>query len=854
MDFDSIMQKAKEYLSTAGTELKFLFERLGAVVLSKSEEYKRLTAAWVAENKRRKQQNGKGSATNSKYDDAYSRRQRPQPLWWRIIKGACTFVLRALATLVLVGVITGCIVLAASMIYILVDLDKDIDFDLHRLELSYTSIIYVEDYNDDGSTTWVEYQKLHGSQNREWVDYDDIPQNLKDAFVAIEDHRYWNHHGVDWRRTVSCFYYYFMNVGATQGGSTITQQLIKNVTGENDVSIDRKLKEIFRALELERQYTKVEILEAYLNVIALGNGCNGVYTASHTYFGKDVSELTLAESACIAGITKNPYKYNPLRNPEANKERQLHVLSEMLEYGFISQEEYDAAVAEELVFNQSSVYESDDKSYNNWYVDQMIYDLYDELQEECGMSLADAKYAIYNGGLKIYSCMDVTLQNKAEAIFEDPSNFAKFSGTVQPKCAIVLMNYEGAVRCIVGDRGTKTGDLMFSYASQAKRQPGSSFKPVAVYGPAVAYGLLEYSTPVTDEKVTLSDGTKWPKNSGNVYRGNIPVVKGVEVSANCVAVRVATKLTPQKMFDFLTKRLSFDLVASGSKNDVNLSTALGGLTYGVSVLDMTSAYAIFGNGGVYYEPYTYYKVVDANGEVLIEHGADEGVSVMSKDSAIIMNYILRAPIQGSSGTARSARGSLGDFVIFGKTGTTSNNYDRYFAGGTSRYVAACWFGYEVQKEINAGSSNPALQAWIKIMKVAHQCGSELKTDRTFPTSSNIVSYDYCTVSGGLAGAGCSSTAKGYYVKNTSMPICPMHSGGTANSAFTLFLADKSAMTQQATSDMETSTTTSSTTPAPTVTTNSSTTTSSTTTSSTTSSTTQSTAQTTEPTSPDDAVG
>ncbi len=849
MNFDTIMQKITDALSeaghtisrasgVAGVELKYLFSKFGQKVLAASQAYKEQKDAWAEEKRRRRHEK---SATNSMYDEMYDRRSRPQPTWVRVLKGVGTFILRALATLVLIGVITGCIVGATSMIYILVYLDKDINFDLHQLELSYTSIIYVEDgQNEDGSTKWVEYQKLHGSENREWVNYDNIPQNLKDAFVAIEDHRYWTHQGVDWRRTVACFYYFFMNVGDTQGGSTITQQLIKNVTGENDVSIDRKLKEIFRALELEQQYTKIEILEAYLNVIALGNGCNGVYTAAHTYFGKDVSELTLAECACIAGITKNPYKYNPLRKPEENKNRQIHVLDEMLEYGFITQEEYDEAIAQELVFNQDSVYTSEDKSYNNWYVDQIIYDLRDELMNDLGMSKAEANYEIYSGGLKIYSCMDVDMQNGAEKIFADPSNFAKFPGTVQPKCAIVVMNYEGAVKCIVGDRGLKTGDQVFSYASQAQRQPGSSFKPVAVYGPAVAYGILEYSTPVTDEPITL-EGRQWPKNSGGRYRGNIPVVKGVEVSANCVAVRVAKVLGTTKMVDFLTKRLSFDLVTSGNKNDINYSTALGGITKGVSVLEMTAAYAVFGNGGVFHEPYTYSKVVDARGDVIIEHSAADGVSAMSRDSAVIMNRILRAPITGGGGTARSA--AFGGYAVFGKTGTTSNDYDRYFAGGTPYYVSACWFGYETQKELVLKSTNHATAAWRKIMVMAHNLLDDNEKGKSFPTSSNVVRKSYCTISGGIAGAGCSSTATGYYAKNSSIPVCPMHSGGKSNSAFTKFLADKSSMTPGTSSLTSATTTTTSTTPAPSVTTSTTTTKEPTTTTSTTKSTTTTTTTT-----------
>ncbi|MBQ4312884.1 MAG: penicillin-binding protein, partial [Clostridia bacterium] len=386
---------------------------------------------------------------------------RTDPTWWRITKGFLRTIGRGVATLLLIGVITGCIVAAASMVYVLVYLDKDIEFDLNELKLSYTSTIYVQNGTDDaGEPKYSEYQKLHGSVNREWVDLTNMGEYVPEAIVSIEDHRFRDHQGVDWIRTIRCFAGYFLHLDEdTQGGSTLTQQLIKNITKEKQVSIERKLREIFRALELERQYTKDQILEAYLNVVSFGNGCNGIKSAANTYYDKEPNELTLAEAASIVGITKNPSQYNPLYRPEKNKQRQEEVLRYMLKYEVISQEQFDEAVAQELVFNKNAVYNSETKSYNNWYVDQIIYDLIDELQE-IGFSETEARQKIYNGGLQIYSCMDVRMQKGAEAIFADPSNFAKFPGNVQPQCAIAVMDYDGAVKCIVGARGTKSADLV----------------------------------------------------------------------------------------------------------------------------------------------------------------------------------------------------------------------------------------------------------------------------------------------------------------------------------------------------------------------------------------------------------
>lgn len=729
------------------------------------------------------------SATGSRYDEDYSRGKKPTPTWWRVTKAALLFVLRALATILLICVMTGCIVGTTAMVYVLAYLDADIDFDLRELKLRETTKIYVLDDNNE----YYEYQQLHGSENREWVDLEQIPKHAQLAAVAIEDKRFYTHHGVDWRRTVWSFANLFLHMtDDTQGGSTITQQLIKNITDEKEVSIERKLKEIFRALNLEKEYSKDEILESYLNVIALGNGCNGIQSAAQTYFDKDVSELTLAEAACIVGITKNPSKYNPLYRPENNKERQEDVLSKMLEQGYITQEEHDAAVAEELVFNESAKYNPEITSYNNWYVDQIIYDLLDEFQNVLGYSKTNANYEIYNGGLDIYACMDPDLQEKVESIFAKSSNFKKFPKKVQPQCALAVMTYDGQVKAIVGGRGTKSQDLVQNHASQSQRQPGSSFKPVSAYGPAVALGILEYSTPVTDQPITLN-GKKWPKNSGGVYRGNIPVVKGVEVSANCVAVRVARVLGYETSYEFMTKRLGLGLVYNKKINgktysDTNPSTCLGSLTVGVTALEMTAAYATFGNGGKYYEPYTYTKVVQrSTGDVLLEHDENDYSTAMSVEAATIMNRILRSPITGSSGTARTAR--IGSHPVFGKTGTTSDDYDRYFAGGTPYYVCASWFGYEIPAELEIKSPNHALSAWKLVMQAAHK-GLKVKNFSWF--SKKVVARKYCTVSGGLAGPGCGSTATGYYATNSTMPLCPLHSGGVANEAFTRYLEDKAA--------------------------------------------------------------
>lgn len=712
-----------------------------------------------------------------------------RPTWLVVLRRTGRYLMRTVATLLLICVITGCIVSATAMVYVLAFLDKSVsDINLTQLKLNYTTTIYAYDSNGD----LTEYQTLHGNENRVWVDYKDISQYAKDAAVAVEDERFWQHQGVDWKSTAyACLNMFFHFQDSTRGGSTITQQLIKNVTQEDEVSVDRKLREIFKALELEKKYTKEQILESYLNVIALGNGCNGIQTAAQTYFGKDAKDLTLAESAAIVGITQYPSKYNPFLNPENNKQRQSYVLSKMLENGFITQAEYDEAITEDYLanLNVEGKNKNTTQTYWSWYTEQVFSDVVRDLQERNGLTESEARFQLYNGGLKIYANVDINLQKQAENIFKNSTGknsdyWTKFPRSVQPQCAIAILNYEGEIKAIVGGRGTKNANLLQNHASQSRRQPGSAIKPLSAYGPAVEYGAIEFSTPITDNPLTITEKGKtrsWPRNSGGVYRGNIPVVKGLEVSANCVAARLVKYITPQKSYKFLTERLSIKL---NSKDVALAPMATGSLTDGVTVLEMASAYVMFGNNGIYYSPASYSLVTDQQGNTLLENTSARGTRAMSEEAATIMNRMLRAPITGSNGTARNAK--IGSFATFGKTGTTSNNKDRYFCGGTPYYVGACWFGYADNKKLELTFKNYAMWAWKYVMQAAHK-GLDKKD---FSLSKNVVAKSYCTVTGGLASPNCPSTATGYYSRNSSIPVCPLHGGGTATDSFTALLDDR----------------------------------------------------------------
>ena len=730
-----------------------------------------------------------------------------KPKWLAVLLRSGGYIAKTFATMLLIMVITTCIVGATAMNYVLAFLDKSVsDIDLTQLKLNYTTTIFAYDSNQE----LIKYETMHGTENREWVDYDEMPQYAKDAAVAVEDERFWNHHGVDWKSTTFAFANMFLGLSKNdRGGSTITQQLIKNVTKEDAHSVNRKLKEIFKALELEKKYTKPQVLEAYLNVIALGNGCNGLQTAAQTYFGKNAKELNLAESAAIVGITKYPSKYNPFYHPDENQKRQRYVLKKMYENGFISKTEYDDALQDDYIsrLNVAAKNQNSVTKYWSWYTEQIFTDVVKDLQKRNGLTESEARFQMYNGGFNIYANVDMDLQNKAEAIFKNKTGnntnyWRKFPRSVQPQCAIAILNYNGEIKAIVGARGEKNANRIQNHASQSRRQPGSSIKPLSAYGLAVELGVLEYSTPVTDEQMTIRDNgqtIKWPRNDSRHYRGNIPAVKGLEISANCVAARIVRYITPQQSYNFLTERLSIKL----NENDNNLAPmSVGALTDGVTVLEMAAGYVMFGSGGIYYSPASYSLVTDQQGNTVLENTTARGVRVMKEDAASVMNRMLLAPVNGGGGTARSAK--ISGFDTFGKTGTTSDVKDRYFCGGTPYYVGACWYGYADNKRLEY-TANYAMQAWTYVMRAAHK---GLPSKR-FNLSNNVVSRSYCTLSGGFASANCGSTATGYYSRNSALPICPVHGGGAMTKSFTALLADSSSFrtTTKATTESTTEGTT-----------------------------------------------
>ena len=384
---------------------------------------------------------------------------------------------------------------------------------------SSSQIIYIDSQGNEQHLT-----TLSAEQNRVWVGLADIPQDMKDAFIAIEDERFYSHHGVDIKRTTKAFFSFIGNKltgkSSSFGGSTITQQLVKNITGDDDVTAARKIQEMSRAVNLEKQLSKDEILELYLNSIYLSQGCNGVQAASQKFFGKSVSELNLAECASIAGITQFPSRYDPLVNPQNNKEKQEVVLAKMLELGYITQEEHDSAVAYQLVFTEVDPATLSTGTINSYFTDQVVCDILEDLK---GLGYSDiiAQKMLYSGGLKIVVTLDPNVQSAMENVFENTDNFPNYNPDNPIQAAMVVLDpYTGAVKGVVGGVGKKSGNLVLNRASQTLRQPGSSIKPIAVYGPAIENGVITPADIYKDEEITFIDGNgkPWtPRNYDNTY-------------------------------------------------------------------------------------------------------------------------------------------------------------------------------------------------------------------------------------------------------------------------------------------------------------------------------------------------
>ena len=726
---------------------------------------------------------------------------------------------RVIGTILLVFVLTAAIFAGIFSAYINSSMRGRVEVYLDEFETKVSTELY---YQEPSSGEWTMYHTLFlDSENRIWADLDQIPKDLQNAVVAIEDKRFYTHKGVDWHGTARAIFSTIFG-GSVQGGSTITQQLVKNVTGDNQNTVKRKVMEIYRAQELEKRYEKDEILEAYLNEVYFGYSCYGVVTASLKYFNKDVSELSLAECASLVAITNNPSLYDPLQTDwglENNRTRQLLVLGAMLEQGKIDQAAYDAAKEENVVFSNGYTIlggrvdvDTDKKddtdtdggdeqpeeetktatSSQSYFTDAVIEDVAAALVEKYGLTdstnpvtgevttaFEQGVNMVYGKGYKIYTTQNPDYQKIAEEVCTDTSNLPYTSTytnsygekeTEQLQVGMTIVDpYTGYVVAMVGGAGVKQYDRGWNWATSA-RQCGSAIKPISVYAPALDDGTINGASTIDDYPVMVLNGSVYPKNANGRYMGLTPLHTAIARSTNTCAVRVVQEYGTSRSYDFMTNKLGFTTLTSQDAQQVG-NMGLGGLDRGVTTEEMAAAFAAFANEGIYTAPRTFIRVEDADGNVILENEAQASVA-MKDTTAALMNSLLQEVINGGTGY----EGRISGMHVAGKTGTTNNDQDRYFVGYTPYYSCAVWVGYAHNQRIVA-SGNPAASMWQKVMSRIH----EGLADKDFFSCSGLTRVSVCADSGMLATDSCAEDCRGSRVysalvaaDNAPSAYCTMH--------------------------------------------------------------------------------
>ncbi len=683
-----------------------------------------------------------------------------------------------LGTLALIGVTTSAILACYAAAYIQDKIMPQVNSSNAAMLDSGTELSSVVYYYDRKDSTWQELQTLHAEENRVWVPYDEIPEDLIHATVAIEDKRFFNHHGVDWKRTAAGMVYMFTGK-RVQGGSTITQQLIKNLTHQNQVTVRRKILEIFEALQFDRTHTKEEIIEWYLNEIYLGRQCFGVKTAAKLYFNKNVKDLGLAECAALISITNNPSLYDPYTHPANNLKRCRLVLDQMREQGYIDQKTCDEAKkeAENLNFTVGSREneESGSGDYYSWYTDEIIEQVIKDLEAEYGYDEKTATHMLYAGGLKIYSCYDPEVQKDVDKVYTNANSvegWDSLNGDILQSAITVVDNRTGAVVALSGGIGEKVGYRIWNRATDTVRQPGSALKPIAVFAQALEKGDILPNTIVEDSPFSKVNGRSWPKNSHGGYNGNVDVTYAMAQSLNTVAVKVLDMVGAEESYEFLTEKLHIstlvkDYVSKTGKkySDVGYAQlALGGVTKGISTYEMAGAYSTFPRDGVFVKPHLYSAVVNSQGELVLAtpgyqievdangnatvSGGGTGEAVFSTSTCYYMNQMMEKVVTEGTGTNAAIEG----MNVAGKTGTTDDDFDRWFVGYTPYYTAAVWTGYDKASPIQS-VNNPACVLWQQVMEQVSK-GQEAVP---FTESMDGEPVTFCGKCGGIATGSSSST-------------------------------------------------------------------------------------------------
>ena len=705
-------------------------------------------------------------------------------------------ILRIFGTLILsvimIVIITGSIFATALTIYILnfADTTTTISLDEEVVISNVSRFFYHNpdyDETDPDSEEWILYYGMKNPVRRSvWVDLNQVPEHVRDAFVYTEDERFYTHDGVDFKRTFVAIARTLL--GVKQGGSTITQQTIKNITGDSDADgtkgVERKIREIFRAINVEKIYTKEDILEAYLNVIPFTTSVNdivGIQAAANFYFKKDVSELNYAEGAALAGMLSYPFRDNPLEHPKNNRRRLNYALDNMLQNGALSDDEWEIAQkqADELQVYGDITYTSveeeqdipEDQGVTSWFMDAAINQAVDLISEETGITYEAAEERLRQGGYDVYTTVDINMQKKMEKKMRENSNFQTWTFDKDKlQSGFVCVDYKGQVLCNVSSRSKKKKSRCYNLVSQGKRSPGSCMKPIASYAPALDQDLITFSSFINDSPIRVdadNDGLEeqWPVNyseygeSANWSMKDIPTWNMIARSLNTAPARLVQQMTPEYCFNFLKEKLDITTLEDADMGYSGMT--VGGLTHGLHLQELAAAYTIFGNGGKKYELTYISKIEQADGKVLYEHG-DGFKQAISESSAYIMNKMMQRVVTDSNGTGRYAK--LKNTVLAAKTGTSSDWVDLNFVGVSPDYVSAVWIGYGTWKKIPTDQYQNIGEIWKNLFGEV----VENEEHHDFEKPETVQELKYCTRTGYIAGYGCGSTDVGYY-KDTYIP-------------------------------------------------------------------------------------
>lgn len=724
-------------------------------------------------------------------------------------------IMRFIASCLCVCIILGSVAAVAVSLYVVKETQGDSDLlDLTQLELAYTTIIYSQQINDQGQPEWVEYQRLQSpEENRIWKPLNEISPYIQHAFVAVEDENFYTHPGFSFKRTVlAAINEVFRKLtssyltGSQLGASTIEQQLIKNITGEDESSgiegYARKVKEIFRAIALDNRFSKEEILEAYLNTIGLTGNTAGVEAGANQYFGKSAADVTIAEAASIAAITKNPSRFNPYTNPEEHLKRRDDIILFMQQQGYITQAEAEAAWATPLNLVEKTTDENAAVQTDySWFTDQVISEVIDDLVAENPLGRenwdrAAANDYLYNGGLRIYSTVDTEVQTALENVwlegkywepmpienYDDPNNPDDTPRTITTQAAGVVINYKGELCGVVGGLGQKTENRGFNRGTEMERQVGSTMKGVAAYPLGIDMDLINYSSVLMDDYFPISDGkggtrTDWPSNwSGRYSHSMTTVYEALKQSLNTVAVRVGDWVTPRTMFEFARETLGITTLDENS--DVDLAPmVLGATTTGLSPYELAGAYMMYGDGGRMTSLHSYTSVRDYQGNEILEKDIVT-TQAIGEDTAYIMNRLLHSVLFDAGGTARGIHPDANIMDSIGKTGTTNDNKDVWFVGLTPKYVMATWYGYDENEPMddynnyyiykNKGSQkgHPGASAFAEVMDTV-QADDEIVT---WDMPETVEKGAFCTISGDIPTDGC-PRGTGYYKTGVQRGVC-----------------------------------------------------------------------------------